>query len=341
MQFIIFPMKFDKDAFFDAIQTWTEKKLTLRKARKLYKHQNRTFISEVLDWLDAIVFAVFVVLLINQFLFQLFVIPSPSMLETLQIGDRVSVSKITYGIELWPEGPKILDKREPQRDEIITFYNPEFEKKSTFFNIMSKILYMGTFSLVNIDRDEDGNIRESLLVKRTAGVAGDTVTFRNGQAYIKAGGTFKYVNEADFRKENVLSTAPHRTIEDKTYKYYNAQGILEGLQSKNISSLDCPRHLINDYKAMNKSEFYTDYYEYSKHYFQGRRIADPTDMEARSNWTAMNTGLYVPDGYVLPLGDNRDNSGDGRYFGPVPVETVNGHVTTRIWPVKTFGSVDK
>lgn len=339
VQFIIFLMKFNKDAFFDAIQSRTEKKLTLRKAKKLYKQQNRTFISEVLDWLDAIVFAVFVVLLINQYLFQLFVIPSPSMLETLQIGDRVSVSKITYGVELWPEGPKILDSREPQRDEIITFYNPEFEKRSTFFNIMSKVLYMGTFSLVNIDRDEDGNIRESLLVKRTAAVAGDTVTFRNGQAYIKAGGSYDYVNEADFREENGLSTAPHRTIEPETYRAYNAQGVLEGLQSKGLTSYEYPRHLINDYKTMNKNAFYTDYYEYSKHYFLGQRIADPTDMEARSTWTKMNTGLYVPEGYVLPLGDNRDNSSDGRYFGPVPVESVNGHVTTRIWPLKTIGSI--
>ncbi len=339
LQFIIFPMKFDKDAFFDAIQNRFEKKLTLRKAMKLYKAQQRTFISEVLDWLDAIVFAVFVVLLINQFLFQLFVIPSPSMLETLKIGDRVSVSKITYGVELWPEGPKIFDSREPQRDEIITFYNPQFEKRGTFFNILSKVLYMGTFSLVNIDRDENGNIRESLLVKRTGAVAGDTITFREGQAYIKAGGTFEYVNEADFRTENGLSVAPHRTIDKSTYRAYNAQGILEGLQSKNLSSSELPKHLINDYKTMNKSEFFSDYYEYSKHYFQGQRIADPTDMEARSTWTAMNTGIYVPAGYVLPLGDNRDNSSDGRYFGPVPVESVNGHVTTRIWPLKTIGSV--
>ena len=325
--------------FFDWIQNRTERKLTEKKAKKLYKKENRTFLSEVVDWLDAIVFAVFVVLLINQFIFQLFVIPSPSMLETLQIGDRVSVSKMTYGIELWPEGPKVLNSREPQRDEIITFYNPELEKKSTFFDIMSKIIYMGTFSLINIDRDENGDVRESLLVKRTAAVAGDTVTFRNGQAYIKAGGTSDYVNEADFRSKNGFSTAPHTTIEPSVYKAYNAQGVLEGLHSKGLNSLTYPRHLLNDYKTMNKSAFYTDYYEYSRHYYQGQRIADPTDMEARSNWAKMTIGLYVPDGYVLPLGDNRDNSSDGRYFGPVPVDKVNGHVKTRIWPLNNVGSL--
>lgn len=325
--------------FFDSIQNWTEKKLTEKKAKKLYKKENRTFFSEVVDWLDAIVFAVFVVLLINQFIFQLFVIPSPSMLETLQIGDRVAVSKMTYGIELWPEGPKVLNSREPQRDEIITFYNPELEKKSTFFEIMSKIIYMGTFSLVNIDRDENGNIRESLLVKRCAGVAGDTVSFRNGQAYIKAGGTTNYVDESVFRSKNGYSTGPHTSINPSTYIAYNAQGILEGLRSKGITSLAYPRHLLTDYKTMDKNDFYTDYYEYSKRYYQGQRIADPTDMEARSNWAKMTIGLYVPEGYVLPLGDNRDNSADGRYFGPVSVNMVNGHVKTRIWPLNNVGSI--
>lgn len=328
------------DAFFDSVQAWTERYLTKRKAKKLAKkNKKRTVWTEILDWLDAIVFAVVVVLLVNQFLFQFFIIPSPSMLDTLLVGDRVMVSKVTYGIELFPEGPKILNSRLPDRDEIITFYNPQYESKGSLFDILSTILYMGTFSLVNIDVDENGNVREKLLVKRTAGVAGDTITFRNGDAYIKASGTGEYVLESTFREENGLSTAPHRTIDKNTYVGYNALGRLNGLYEGGVSSSQMPKHLLEDQKTISESTSFTDQYGYDKNVSIGRMMANPTDDYARSQWAKLEVGMYVPEGYVLPLGDNRDNSSDGRYFGPVSIDTINGFVSTTIWPLNRIGSL--
>jgi len=322
------------DAFFDGVQSFTERYLTKRKAKKLAKkNKKRTLWTEILEWLDAIVFAVFVVLLINQFLLQLFIIPSPSMLNTLLVGDRVMVSKNTYGIELFPEGPKILDSRLPDRDEIITFYNPQYESKGPVFSLLSTIIYMGTLSFVNIDVDENGNVREKLLVKRAAGVGGDTITFRDGDAYIKASGTGEYVLESTFRKENALSTAPHRTIEKSTYTWYNALARLEGLYSEGVASSQLPKHLIEDQQSLDSSVSFTDQYGYNKNVAIGRMMANPASDEARSEWAKLNVGMYVPYGYVLPLGDNRDNSGDGRYFGPVSAKSINGYVVTRVWPL--------
>ena len=40
---------------------------------------------------------------------------------------------------------------------------------------------------------------------------------------------------------------------------------------------------------------------------------------------------------MLPLGDNRDNSQDGRYFGPVDEKKVNGRVVARFWPIGRIG----
>ena len=58
------------DRFFDGVQSWTERYLTKKKARRLAnKRKKRTFLSETLEWIDAILFAVVVIFLVNQFLF--------------------------------------------------------------------------------------------------------------------------------------------------------------------------------------------------------------------------------------------------------------------------------
>lgn len=62
------------------------------------------FLNWILDWLDAILFAVVVVTLINIFLFQSFKIPSSSMESSLYTGDHLFVSKLTYGPKM-PQTP--------------------------------------------------------------------------------------------------------------------------------------------------------------------------------------------------------------------------------------------
>ena len=51
----------------------------------------------LIEWLDALIFAVVAVSLINIFLFQNYKIPTPSMENTLLVGDHLYVSKTAYG----------------------------------------------------------------------------------------------------------------------------------------------------------------------------------------------------------------------------------------------------
>jgi signal peptidase I len=51
----------------------------------------------IIEWLDALIFAVIAVSLINIFLFQNYRIPTGSMEKSLLIGDHLFVSKIAYG----------------------------------------------------------------------------------------------------------------------------------------------------------------------------------------------------------------------------------------------------
>lgn len=48
----------------------------------------------------------------------------------------------------------------------------------------------------------------------------------------------------------------------------------------------------------------------------------------------------VPDDSFLVLGDNRNNSCDGHFWGAVPRENVIGRAAFRFWPPNRIGSVD-
>jgi signal peptidase I len=328
--------------YFDTVQRITERYLTKRKKRleleKAARAVKRTFKGELLGWLDAIVFAVVFVLLVNQFLFQLFLIPTPSMVATLLVKDRVFVSKTSYGIELYPGGPKVLDSKEPLRDDVIVFYNPMYESRGPVFDILSQIIYYGTFSLVNIDKDEDGNMRERLYVKRAALTGGESAVIENGKVFITADGLTHPFDEQEFRTATGQSIAPHQSLQPSLYSGFRAFGALLAYQEAGFIDL-APHILKQEYAQIESYRDVVDYYQVDKVQAQTLKQIDPSSMTLRGDFSRYEVGRYTPHGYILPLGDNRDNSQDGRYFGPVSTKKIIGSVKFRFWPLSRIGIV--
>jgi signal peptidase I len=52
---------------------------------------------------------------------------------------------------------------------------------------------------------------------------------------------------------------------------------------------------------------------------------------------AAGTRWLIPDGQLLVMGDNRDNSADSRSFGPIEISHVIGRAWLRYWPFDVFG----
>ena len=158
--------------FPDRLQMCTETLLTYRARRLEKKKRKQKERGAVMEWVDAFLWAVMVVLLLNQYLLQAYQIPSGSMRHTLIGGidpysggmstsDRIFVDKVTFGPELLPGVGKLPGLRESRRCEVIIFENPEYESPSLVHEIAQRVLYMVTLSLVDLKR-----IREVALNHR-------------------------------------------------------------------------------------------------------------------------------------------------------------------------------
>jgi signal peptidase I len=56
------------------------------------------------------------------------------------------------------------------------------------------------------------------------------------------------------------------------------------------------------------------------------------DWPLNDDGTADLPEVTVPEGHVLAMGDNRDNSSDGRFWGFLPVENAKGRAIVMWWP---------
>lgn len=77
-------------------------------------------------------------------------------------------------------------------------------------------------------------------------------------------------------------------------------------------------------------------------YVDGKRMDEPY---THGKPTTLEPGMIrmpvtIPDGYVWMMGDNRPNSGDSRYFGPVPVDSIHGRAFWTYWPLGRFGRLE-
>lgn len=215
------------------------------------------------EYTKAIGTALIIAMVLRQFLFQAFRIPTGSMLETLQIGDYLFVNKFLYGAKT-PDRIRLLNWtiiqdlpvlklpaiREPRQGDIIVFEYPR-------------------------DRNLD-------YIKRCVAVEGDTVAVRDGILYVNG-----EIYESNFaERDGDHSCIPNWTDPD-----------------------NCPA-------------------PHTKH-DQASYVANARNHEWP--WPGMPDPYVVPEGHIFMMGDNRYNSMDSRYWGPLDKNLLRGKAMFLYW----------
>lgn len=78
---------------------------------------------------EIVLIALLLAFVIKVFVFELYKIPSGSMVPTLSVGDRIVVVKFIYGPRIPFINVRLLGFRQPQRGEIVVFKAPDTPNK--------------------------------------------------------------------------------------------------------------------------------------------------------------------------------------------------------------------
>ncbi|MDY4525297.1 MAG: signal peptidase I [Treponema sp.] len=144
-------------------------------------------IFEIIDWIDALVWSIFTVLIFQIFVLQLYEIPSESMVPTFLIKDRVFVSKIDCGPKFPLTDVGFSDFRKYKRGDTIVLRNPHYslDRKSEVKTVTSQLVYMLSLMTVNLNKDENGEMKADPLVKRITGLPGEQLVMQDGVLYVR------------------------------------------------------------------------------------------------------------------------------------------------------------
>jgi signal peptidase I len=162
----------------------------LRKKR-FAEERKKGFLHGTLEWIDALGFAAILVILIQTFVFQLYEIPSESMVPAFLVKDRPFTSKLNAGPRVPLTDWRLPFLKLPARGDIVTMANPRYPENQNvnLKKYLAQFVSMITFTAVNIDKYlPDGSIKSDPLVKRVVGLPGEKLMMVDDVLYSKRSG---------------------------------------------------------------------------------------------------------------------------------------------------------
>jgi signal peptidase I len=250
------------------------------------------------EFLRIFLYSFLIALVIKVFLFEAYGIPTPSMENTLLVGDFLFVNKFAYGLESprtipltairIPHVRLLPGYTAPSRGDVIVFEFPG----QTALELPDVVPW----------------------IKRCAGLPGDTVEIAGKRVFVNGRRladppTVSF--EAYMRKQGEVEHGIFPTGMPYNRDWWGPVVVpCEGMQvDLSLESIDQWRKFIEQ---------------------EGHSIRFTTDGLIEIDG-AVATSYTVERDYYLVLGDNRDNSNDGRFWGFVPEKNIIGKAALLYW----------
>ncbi len=258
--------------------------------KKFRKHK-----PVVQDWVEALLFAFVVAMIIRNYTFENFLIPTSSMEKTLLVGDYLVANKLKYYFT------------DPKRGDIVTFRYPKIEEgtpehensKDDFIKIFPPIYFNKAHSFAKpplpLTAFHISYYARKMVVKRVIGMPGDIVEVRDKIVYVN--GKEYTTGKEQYGLAIPSPPASPRVIEDSRYP--------EGYP---------------DYVSM------TPWYEP----YRVKPAGDSTAVRTIFNRDWFGP-IKVPEGRYFVMGDNRDVSEDSRYWGFLQRKDITGTPWLIFW----------
>ena len=306
------------------------------------------------EWVEALVFALVVMLIVRTFIFDLFRIPTPSMEKSLLVGDYLFVSKLNYGTRT----PITLGVPFTQ------YHLPGFTLPYFRFPGFSDIS-RGDAVVFNYPIEEKPIDRKTHYIKRVIGMPGEILTVENKIVHVNGGG----LDNAEAMQQfwDVYKTDERVVVSPKRLKAIGIDTLAMTINprlvritatSEAIKEVESWSYIdrVEPYIAPDNAGYSAVMYPPGKGYTPDNYgpVRIPQKEESitltSENWPVYEpvirryegkkTRLIAPgefeiDGqratsytfsqnYYFVMGDNRDNSEDSRFWGFVPENHVVG-----------------
>ena len=297
----------------------------------LAKHFLKWRKSPLRELLEAIAWAVGLAFVIRFFLLEAFSIPSSSMYPTLEIGDHLFINKIGYGVYLPFSTKRIVSWTQPDHGDVIVFeYNfpgDPLDGEDFIKRVIGlpgdRVRLEGNTIILN-----DKPIQTEPIAKTPEAWLGDPAHI--GECAIFHGGDYN-----DTPDGWCQCSQQRETIDGESWVTQHLDGACtRALENRNpmrtpVWPLEVsPCGPFTGVLKENGAKLAVSMPSACKTYL-GARYPDESDRSTVLNADFPN--VVVPEGHVFVMGDNRDQSQEGRFWGFVPFNRIKGQAFVIWW----------